>query len=101
MRSRSRVGTTVILVGLSLGSICFGQQQRPKQPVNDYPMLDADRVYRAGEKVQGDEPPGVYTGRISIEDYYFLRPVRVNESGRVQKGVKGRLSASSCPQKGS
>src|ERR1700751_3846479 len=69
------------------------QSDSPSPPtsssVNGYTMLDTNRVYRAGEQVRVDEPHGVYTGLILMDNYYFLRLVAVTETERRQESGNG------------
>lgn len=75
--------------------------------VYGYPAtVDANRVYSSGQKVKVDEPHGVYTGIILMDDYYFLRPgepcqVDVLIFGRSKllkiKTSQWRASATSLP----
>ena len=63
--------------------------------VNGYPAtLDANHVYSPGQTVKVDEPHGVYTGVIVMDDYYFLRPLTVTDTERKADAVEGSLSAS-------
>jgi len=57
--------------------VTFGQQSIP-----GYPMLDANHVYRPGEQVRVEEPHGVYSGLMSMDGVYFVRPGNVTITRR-------------------
>jgi hypothetical protein len=62
----------------------FSQRQADLPlPVYGYPAtIDANRVYSPGDRVKVDEPHGVYTGVILMDDYYFLQPLTIIKSVR-------------------
>ena len=63
--------------------------------VYGYPAtVDANHIYSPGQTVKVDEPHGVYTGVIRMDDYFFLRPLTVTETDRKTDAVEGSLSAS-------
>jgi len=70
------LGSLLMASAVAQVNINSPSAQRPgqQQKVNGYSMLDANRVYSPGDKVKVEEPHGVYTGLISMDDYYFLRP---------------------------
>jgi cyanophycinase len=91
---------TIVLLAAALGLAQQPAELAPGQSVNGFPMLDATRVYRHGERIKVEEPHGVYTGWLLMDDNYFLRPARVTETERKQEPglagffeVKGSLSA--------
>src|SRR6516225_9404898 len=80
-----------LVFALALLASMFGSQPTFALPpgsssVNGYPMLDANRVYTAGQQVKIDEPHGVYTGLIAMDDYLFLNPLVLGESQRKEEG---------------
>jgi hypothetical protein len=87
-------------IGLTLAGLALAQTRLAAAPgspvVNGYPTLDANRVYVAGQQVKVDEPHGVYTGLLVMDDYYFLNPLIVSEAERKSEGgtafaVRGSL----------
>src|SRR5437867_1907256 len=78
-----RMGThirgTIITIFILVGSV---PAQVPNQSVPGYPMLDANHVYRAAEQVRVEEPHGVYSGLMSMDGVYFVRPVNVTITRR-------------------
>lgn len=65
------------------------QSSAPRE-VNAYPMLDARKVYSPGQKVKVEEPHVIYKGWILMDNYYFLRPTSVTETGRKKEaGLPG------------
>jgi len=84
--------SAVLVLALSLTSLHTVAQVTDHR-VNNYSMLDALKVYAPGEKVRVDEPHGVYSGLILMDDQYFFYPVQVSESEHTQDGVKGTVTA--------
>ena len=73
----------------------FSQHLDSSSAVYGYPAaVNANRVYSPGQNVKVDEPHGVYTGVILMDDYYFLRPLAVTETERKTDATMGSLSAS-------
>lgn len=91
-RKRGRSLTGVLrFLGAMLGAcVCCISQEIPSNApatnkVHFYPMLDANQVYNPGQKVKVEEPHGIYKGWIVRDDYYFLRPTSVTETGRKEE----------------
>jgi Putative metallopeptidase len=86
-----------LLLSLFLGQLAFALPPG-SSAVNGYPTLDANRVYTPGQKVKIDEPHGVYTGVIAMDDYYFLNPLVLGDSQRKDEGpgafaISGSMAA--------
>lgn len=80
----------VVLLAAAPSVAQQSQELLQGQSVNGFPMLDARRVYSHGEKIKVEEPHGVYTGWILMDDNYFLRPARVTETERKEEpGLAG------------
>jgi hypothetical protein len=83
------------IVGIATG-LCMSfliNAQVPRQTVRGYPKLDPKHVYHPGEQVRVDKPHGVYSGLMSMDRTYFVRPVEVTIAEQDKVGSKGILTA--------
>ena len=90
-----RVRLTVV-VALVVMLSASAQNTSSSSTVNGYPILDASRVYSAGQNIRVEEPHGTYSGLILMDNYYFLRPTSLTEAERKQDtyglAVKGTMT---------
>ena len=84
-----------LLLSLFLGQLAFALPPG-SSAVNGYPTLDANRVYTPGQTVKIDEPHGVYTGMIVMDDYFFLNPLVLGDSQRNDEGQGAFASSLAC-----
>jgi len=69
----------------------------PKEVQGYAKVLDANRVYRPGERVRVEEPHGPYTGLLEMDEVYFVWLIKVQPQerglGRCDGCQKGRVVA--------
>jgi hypothetical protein len=84
-KSNMRYQSILLIALLTLPTIAqvnTGSSSPISTSVNDYPTLDSNRIYSPGAQVRVDEPHGVSTGLILMDNYYFLRLLDVTDSKR-------------------